>query len=136
VSQPTAFGVEVLGTMLLALVVFAVTDARNRAAPAVRLGPVFIGLSVAVLISVISPLTQACFNPARDFGPRLVAYVGGWRAIAIPGPQGLGFATVYILAPITGAFLGGWFYTRVLRPNLPPEEPPLLLDVKPGEPAP
>jgi glycerol uptake facilitator len=100
--------------------VFALTDEKNQASPAARLGPVFIGLAVAVLISVIAPLTQACFNPARDFGPRLVAYFGGWGKVAIPGPQGMGFATVYILAPITGAFIGGWLYTRVLRPALPP----------------
>ena len=49
----------------------------------------------------------------------LVAYLGGWGRIAIPGPQGIGVVTVYILAPILGAFLGGWLYTRVLRPSLP-----------------
>src|SRR5205823_5325204 len=74
VDVPTAFLAEVLGTALLALVVFALTDERNTAAPAAQLGPVFIGLTVAVLIAVIAPLTQACFNPARDFGPRLVAW--------------------------------------------------------------
>jgi glycerol uptake facilitator protein len=122
VPQSTAFGAEFLGTLLLALVVFALTDDRNRAAPMAQLAPVFIGLTVSVLISVIAPLTQACFNPARDFGPRAVAYFGGWGKVAIPGPQGIGCFTVYILAPIAGAFLGGWLYTRVLRPILPADE--------------
>jgi glycerol uptake facilitator protein len=119
VSAPIAFMAEVVGTLLLALVVFAVTDPKNSAAPAARLGPVFIGLSVAVLISVIAPLTQACFNPARDLGPRLIAFAGGWRGIALPGPQGMGFFTVYIVAPILGAVLGGALYTRALQPTLP-----------------
>jgi glycerol uptake facilitator protein len=119
VSEPVACGAEVLGTLILALVVFAVTDERNQAAPAGRLAPVFIGLTVAVLIAVIAPLTQACFNPARDFGPRLFAACAGWRQIALPGPRGLGFLTVYILAPVAGALLGGALYTRVLRPALP-----------------
>lgn len=114
----TAFTAEVLGTLLLALVVFAVTDERNQAAPAARLAPAFIGLTVAVLISVIAPLTQACFNPARDFGPRLVAYFAGWGEIAIPGPRG-GFFTVYILAPTLGAVLGGAVYLGLVRPSLP-----------------
>lgn len=119
VSQPTAFAVEVLGTLILALVVFAVTDPRNSAAPMAGLAPAFIGLTVAVLISVIAPLTQACFNPARDFGPRVVAFFAGWGAIAIPGPRG-GFFTVYILAPIVGAILGGGLYLRLIQPSLPP----------------
>lgn len=115
----TAFAIEVLGTLLLALVVFAVTDERNAAAPAGRLAPVFIGLTVAILISVIAPLTQACFNPARDFGPRLFTFLAGWGRIALPGPTPTGFFTVYILAPTLGAVAGGGLYQRVIRPALP-----------------
>jgi glycerol uptake facilitator protein len=120
VSWPVAFAAELVGTLLLALVVFAVTDERNVAAPGARLGPGFIGLTVAVLISVIAPLTQACFNPARDWGPRLIAFAGGWGSIAVPGPQGIGCVTVYIVAPILGAVLGGGLYVRGIRPTLPP----------------
>src|SRR5439155_987903 len=83
------WGDVVLGTLLLALVGFALTDDRNAAAPLARLAPAFIGLTIAVLISVIGPLTQACFKPARDFGPRLVACFAGWGRIALPGPRGL-----------------------------------------------
>ncbi len=119
VNEPLAFGVEVLGTLILALVVFAVTDQRNVAAPAARLGTVFIGLTVAALIAMIAPLTQACFNPARDFGPRLVAYFAGWGPIAIPGRTQTGFITVYILAPLVGAAAGGGLYLGLLRPALP-----------------
>jgi glycerol uptake facilitator protein len=118
VSEPEACVAEVLGTLFLALVVFAVTDERNLAAPTGRLAPVFIGLDVAILISVLAPLTQACFNPARDFGPRLFAFFAGWGSIAIPG-RGTGFLTVYILAPLLGAILGGALYVRLLRPCLP-----------------
>jgi glycerol uptake facilitator len=119
VTEPMAFLAEVLGTMILALAVFALTDERNRAAPLGRMAPVFIGLTVAALIAVIAPLTQACFNPARDFGPRLFASMAGWGSIALPGPRGMGFLTVYILAPIIGAFAGGGWYTRLLRPLIP-----------------
>jgi glycerol uptake facilitator protein len=123
VSEPVAFFAEVLGTLILALVVFAVTDERNIAAPTGRLAPVFIGLTVAILISVIAPLTQACFNPARDFGPRLVACFAGWGQIALPGPRGLGFLTVYIIAPSLGAILGGGLFSKLLRPALPAPAP-------------
>ncbi|MBY0523398.1 MAG: aquaporin family protein [Gemmataceae bacterium] len=125
VTEPIAFLAELLGTLILGLVVFALTDERNVGAPVAKLAPAFIGLTIAVLISIIAPLTQACFNPARDFGPRLVAYFAGWGSIAIPGPpaMGTGFLTVYILAPILGAFLGGGLYLNVLRPYQPTPEP-------------
>jgi glycerol uptake facilitator protein len=115
VSEPVAFLAEALGTLILAMVVFAVTDDRNAAGPGARLAPVFIGLTVAALISVIAPLTQACFNPARDFGPRLFAFFGGWGAIALPGPRGTGFLTVYIVAPVVGALVGANLYDLTLR---------------------
>jgi glycerol uptake facilitator protein len=76
---------------------------------------VFIGLTVAALVSIIAPLTQACFNPARDWGPRIFAYLAGWGEAAIPGPNGIGCVTVYILAPIVGGILGVGLYERVVR---------------------
>ena len=118
VSERMACFAEALGTLILALVVFAVTDPRNAAGPGGRLAPVFIGLTVSALISVIAPLTQACFNPARDFGPRLFAYFAGWGAIAIPGPTPTAFFTVYIAAPVVGAVMGGAVYDLCVRPAL------------------
>jgi glycerol uptake facilitator protein len=118
VDHSPAFIIEFVGTLILALVVFAVSDERNAGAPLARLGPVAVGLTVAALISVIAPLTQACFNPARDFGPRLVAYLAGWGEVALPGPNGSGFFTVYILAPVLGAVAGGGLYARLIQPSL------------------
>ncbi|MDX1947226.1 MAG: aquaporin [Pirellulaceae bacterium] len=117
VPFPLAFAAEVMGTAALALVVFALTDSRNPGAPPSYLAPVFIGLTVAALISIIAPLTQACFNPARDFGPRLFAFLAGWGSAAIPGPNGHGFFTVYIVAPTLGAIFGGGLYDLLLRPE-------------------
>jgi glycerol uptake facilitator protein len=118
VSHPVAFLAEVIGTLVLALVVFAITDEGNSAGPTGRLGPVFIGLCVASLISIIAPLTQACFNPARDFGPRLFACLAGWGSIALPGADGTSWLTVYIIAPTLGAVAGGALYERVLKPSI------------------
>jgi len=121
VTEGIAFLVEFIGTLILALVVFAVTDANNRAG---ALTPVIIGVTVALLISILAPLTQACFNPARDFGPRLVAYWLGWGEAAIPGPNGRGFWTVYIVSPILGAAAGGALQRFFLGPAYPrPAEP-------------
>lgn len=100
---------EGIGTAFLAFFVFAVTDAGNSSGPGKRLLPVFIGLAVSIIISVVAPLTQAGLNPARDFGPRLFAYLAGWGRVAIPGPHG-GFFLVYILSPIIGAVSGAALY--------------------------
>jgi len=102
VTTGTAAIAEGLGTFLLVMLIFVLTEGCNVGRPADGATPVFIGAAVAAIISIVAPLTQAGLNPARDFGPRLVAYLAGWDAVAIPGPRG-GFFTVYILAP----FLGG-----------------------------
>lgn len=115
VSELTACLAEILGTAILAMMVVAVTEERNPLGPQ-RLAPVFIGLTVIALICVIAPITQACFNPARDFGPRLFAYFAGWGEVALPGPRPTGFLTVYILSPLVGAVLGIGFYRKTIRP--------------------
>jgi len=109
VSHVQAMMAEAVGTAFLAFFVFAVTDVRNSSGPGRRLLPLFIGLTVSIIISVIAPLTQAGLNPARDLGPRLFAYSAGWGAIAIPGPRG-GFLSIYVLSPILGAVVGGAVY--------------------------
>lgn len=123
VPHSTAMLAEAIGTAFLACFVFALTEPRNSQAPRF-MAPLFIGLAVSIIISIVSPLTQAGINPARDFGPRLVAYVFGWGEIAIPGPRG-GFFTVYILSPIVGAVIGAGVYQLMVRRHLPqamPEE--------------
>jgi glycerol uptake facilitator protein len=118
VSELQAMLAEVIGTALLIFFIFAMTDERNRNRPDGTLFAVLIGLTITILICVIAPLTQACFNPARDFGPRLFSYFAGWGRIAIPGPRG-GFFTVYILSPIVGGIIGGLIYDWVIRPPEP-----------------
>jgi len=112
VSLPSAFLAELVGTAMLALLIAAVTHPRNEGRPSAGVVAVIIGLGVAAIISVVAPLTQAGLNPARDFGPRLVSYFLGWGNIAIPGPRG-GWFTVYILAPVIGALIGGGIYRLV-----------------------
>ncbi len=110
VTHNMAVFAEIIGTMILACMVFALTDKRNPQRPLANLAPVLIGLTISALISIIAPLTQGCFNPARDFGPRLFAYFAGWGSVAIPGLSSPGWLTVYIFAPIAGAILGGGVY--------------------------
>lgn len=108
VSPPGAAVVEGFGTAVLAFVVFAVVDRRGLLPrPSLTL-PLIIGITLVVLIGVFAPLTQGGWNPARDFGPRLVAYMAGWGEMAIPGPAS-GF-WAYIVGPFVGAPIGAAAY--------------------------
>ena len=120
VSLPLALCAELVGTAMLAFVVFAVTDEHNPGRPVNYLAPACIGLTASIVVSIVAPISQAGLNPARDFGPRIIAYCAGWGSVAIPGPHG-GCFTVYILAPMIGALLGGGVYQCLLRRLFSPD---------------
>jgi len=103
-----------VGTAMLAFMVGALTSPQNMARPPAGSTAVIIGITVAAIISVVAPLTQAALNPARDFGPRLVAYAFGWGEIAIPGPRG-GWFVVYIAGPLFGGLIGGGLQRLMAR---------------------
>eukprot|EP00979_Chaetoceros_neogracilis_P006414 scaffold1307_cov260-Chaetoceros_neogracile.AAC.2 len=108
----TAFFAEAHGTAILAFVIFALTNADNETTSKHPfLVPPLIGATVAALISVIAPLTQAGFNPARDFGPRIIALLAGWGNVAMQGWW------LYVAAPFVGAPIGAWVADKVLYPK-------------------
>jgi glycerol uptake facilitator protein len=113
-SHARAFGAEVIGTAVLLLVIFCASDERNRTRPQI-LTAATIGLTVTLLISLLGPLTMACFNPARDFGPRLFSSLAGWGSVPFK-VNGLGWLSVYIIAPILGGLLGGAIYRVFFSP--------------------
>lgn len=115
VTEYVAFLVEALGTFFLVTMIFFLTEGCNVGRPPSDIAPVLIGLTVTAIISVLAPLTQAGLNPARDFGPRLVAYLAGWGKAAIPGPRG-GYFTVYILGPFAGALISALMFSKVFQP--------------------
>lgn len=115
VSLPLAMCAEGFGTFLLALFIFALTEDCNVGRPSSDLQPLFIGLTVSSIIFFVAPLTQAGLNPARDFGPRIVAFYAGWGEAALPDRVG-GWFWVYVLAPIIGASLAALFFKYVLEP--------------------
>ncbi len=117
VSLLTAFASEALGTFLLVTTIFLLTEGCNVGRPPSDIAPILIGLTVTAIISILAPLTQCGINPARDFGPRLVAFWAGWKTIAIPGPRD-GFFTVYILGPLVGGAVSAAAFTLILQPLL------------------
>ena len=116
ISPVGAALVEGFGTAILVLVIFSLTERRNAGLSTKNMTPLLIGFTVAALISLFAPLTQAGWNPARDFGPRIVAFLAGWGSIAIPGPSN-GF-WVYIVGPMIGAPIGAAVHEYLVRPGL------------------
>jgi MIP family channel proteins len=133
VSPPGALAVEALGTTILLLVIFAVTDPCHPLNQYRPLIPPAIGLTVAMLISVFAPLTQAGWNPARDLGPRLVAFLAGYGSVAIPGPQG-GF-WIYLAGPLLGGLAGGLLYERAMTRLLVGEPTVDQVKAQPSQPS-
>lgn len=71
-----AFFAEASGTFMLSFLIFSLTNRKNDAVPD-NFAPALIGGTVGCLLSIIAPLTQGGFNPARDFGPRIVTLIAG-----------------------------------------------------------
>tara|TARA_B110000211_G_C14053477_1_gene542235 strand:- start:881 stop:1645 length:765 start_codon:yes stop_codon:yes gene_type:complete len=99
ITHLQAFMYEMVGTFLLFVIIqIAILPIFSKK----HLSPLVIGFGLALLIIWIAPYTQAGFNPARDFGPRLFAYIKGWENSSFPQPWYSAF-TVYIFAPVLGA---------------------------------
>ncbi|WP_419210907.1 MIP/aquaporin family protein [Maribacter sp. X9] len=104
---------EFLGTFLLVFVILKVTEKPEQVDNST---PLVIGLTVAIIICLIAPFTQAGLNPARDFGPRMVAFMMGWRDAALPSAP-YSFLTVYVLSPLfAGAFAA--FAHKIMLPKV------------------
>ncbi|MER7794742.1 MIP/aquaporin family protein [Streptomyces sp. NPDC097640] len=96
---------QTVGAAFMIIFIMAVIDLRN---PAVRvyLGPVVIGLAVAAIGLSYGANAGYAINPARDFGPRLFAWIMGWGELALPGTTPSGFSD-YFWIPIVGPLVGG-----------------------------
>jgi len=124
-SPWAAGGAEVIGTAVLLLVIFGSTNERNKSRPQI-LTAATIGLTVTLLISLLGPLTMACFNPARDLAPRLFSSLTGWGGVPFR-VNGLGWLTVYIVAPVLGGLLGGAIHYFIFSPAYAKVEIPKMV---------
>jgi glycerol uptake facilitator protein len=103
---------EIGATMTLTLSVLVFTDPKNRFRPQVKSFALWLGLIIALAISMFLAGSTACMNPARDLGPRMALYLFGWGQSTFPG---LGFGSggvwwVWWVVPIAGAILATALY--------------------------
>ncbi|MFT4688967.1 MAG: MIP/aquaporin family protein [Verrucomicrobiia bacterium] len=106
-----AFCAEMVGTGLLALTIFGFTARSNTGGPG-PLTPIAIGMTLTVLICLFAPVTMAGFNPARDLSPRIFSSLAGWGSVPFT-VNGIGWFTVYIIAPCVGALVGAFVGERL-----------------------
>jgi glycerol uptake facilitator protein len=124
-----ALGDQVIMTALLVFGIFAITEQYNEAAPSANSGALMIGLLVATIGASMGYLEGWAINPARDFGPRLFAYVAGWGESALPGHDN--YWWVPIIGPLLGGVVGGAAYQWLIYPFLPAR----LRKLQAGQPA-
>ena len=109
---------QIVGTAMLLLCIFALTDARNWP-PAANLAPVLIGSVVLVIGISFGYNSGYAINPARDLGPRLFTYMAGWGIEVFRA--GDGWWWVPIVGPLVGGVLGGLIYDLAIRRQHGPE---------------
>jgi len=134
---------QIVGTAFLLIFVLALTDGRNSVAPQGNMGPFMVGIAVAAIGMSYGANAGYAINPARDFGPRMVAWLFGWGKTAFPGTYnhaGLVFSN-YFWIPIVGPLIGGvvgvllydWFIGDVLAARLKKNEEPAPGEAVPTE---
>ncbi len=117
VTPVHAFFDEIILTSFLILGIFAITEEFNTMAPTANSGALIIGLLVATIGASAGYLEAWAINPARDFGPRLFAYLAGWGGAALPSPGN--YWWVPIAGPLIGGVVGGGAYQLLILPFLP-----------------
>jgi MIP family channel proteins len=106
---------QVVGTALLIMGIFAITDPRN-AVPG-YLGPIAVGLLVLLIGATFGMNAGYAINPARDFGPRLFTAAAGWGGDVFRA--GNGWWWVPIAAPLLGGVIGGIAYDLLVAKQRP-----------------
>jgi glycerol uptake facilitator protein len=95
---------QIVGTAILLALIAALIDNRNQA-PAGNMGPLLMGMVIALIGCSYGTNAGYALNPARDFGPRLFAYIFGWGKLAFSGDYGP--TSQYWWIPIAGPLVGG-----------------------------
>jgi glycerol uptake facilitator protein len=116
---------QTIGTALLLLLIFAITDDRNQA-PGANLAPLLIGLVVVAIGMSFGGMHGYAINPARDFGPRLFTVLAGFKNNGLT--DGSMVWWVPIAGPILGGLIGAAVYDFGIRRYLPRSASPDTTD--------
>ncbi|XP_018415425.1 PREDICTED: aquaporin-9 [Nanorana parkeri] len=106
-STINGLGDQILSTALLLILVFAIFDKKNIAAPK-GLEPIAIGLLIMLLGLALGMNCGGAMNPARDLGPRIFTAVAGWGYDVFTA--GNNFWWIPVVGPMAGGALGAYIY--------------------------
>ncbi|KAI1705852.1 major intrinsic protein [Ditylenchus destructor] len=120
ISNSTAFLDQVIGTALLCMFIAAIIDKRNKIPTGLQ--PLFFGLGLFVVGSSYGMMLGNPINPARDFGPRLFAFVFGGYGWEVFSWHNYYF-WIPIVAPLFGGPLGVWLYQLFVGIHIPDDTP-------------
>jgi glycerol uptake facilitator protein len=107
---------QIIGTALLLLMIFAITDERNTP-PGANMTPLMVGLVVVAIGMAFGGMHGYAINPARDFGPRLFTVLAGFKNNGLT--DGAATFWVPIVGPLVGGVIGGASYDLLIRRFLP-----------------
>lgn len=116
-SIPAGFIDQVFGTAMLLLCLMALSDERNKPAPAGH-ESVAIGLVVLLIGMSIGSNSGYAINPTRDIGARVFTAIAGWGTDVFRA--GNGWWWVPIVAPPIGGILGAGIYKAFVEMHHPP----------------
>ncbi|GAA0659616.1 aquaporin family protein [Streptomyces samsunensis] len=122
VSEWGALRDQIIGTAILMLLIFAVTDLLNQS-PRANLAPFVIGLIVVAIGMAWGANAGYAINPARDFGPRLASFITGYHS-AWHDQYGSFYFWVPIVGPLVGGLVGAALYQVLVSRFLPVAGPP------------
>ena len=108
---------QTIGTGLLVLLIFAITDEFNTP-PGANLTPLLVGLVVVAIGMSFGGMHGYAINPARDFGPRLFTAVAGFRNNGLT--DGSRVWWVPVVGPLLGGLVGAALYDFGIRRYLKP----------------
>src|SRR5438876_11033086 len=98
---------EALGTGLLIFAILGIVDGRSPQ----QLAGLVIGGAVVGIILIFGPVTGASLNPARAFGPELVAAIAGGTTFWTQ------YIPVYLIPALIGAASAAFAYDYLANPR-------------------
>lgn len=121
ITHATACYTEFLGTAMLTLGIFALTDKKNRPASPFAL-PINFFLLIAAIGMSFGMNTGYALNPARDLGPRLMLSMAGWGSQVFTAYDY--YFWIPLIAPFFGGVAGGVLYKGFIEIHHPQQTLP------------
>eukprot|EP00090_Calanus_glacialis_P006891 TRINITY_DN15388_c0_g1_i1.p1 TRINITY_DN15388_c0_g1~~TRINITY_DN15388_c0_g1_i1.p1 ORF type:complete len:273 (+),score=84.77 TRINITY_DN15388_c0_g1_i1:71-889(+) len=109
---------QMLGTAMLLIIILAVTDKKNMKIES-SLVPLTIGLGLTAIHLSFGLNAGSAINPARDFAPRLLTSMAGWKQ---PFKAAQSWFWIPWLLPHVGGVVGALIYQFMIDIHHPLEE--------------